>query len=84
VVDDDGIGYKDDGEEHWGAEDPDAAKKRALEDEIGRDDSKNIKRLKKLTQGDAASQKNTMLNYTRGMMPVKEKAHSNEAVPGMY
>lgn len=49
VVDDDGIGYKDDGEEHLGiVEDPYEAKKRKLLEESEREDRKSNSKFKKL------------------------------------
>jgi hypothetical protein len=83
-VDDDGIGYKDDGEEHLGLmEDPQMAKKRAIEDEID-GDKKTSKKMKKLMMmGTAAFQKNTMLNYaSAGLSSNKDKGLSHDVAPG--
>ena len=83
VVDDEGIGYKDDGEEHLGiAEDPSEARKRAIAEEMDRDDNKNIKRLKKLVQGEAP-QKNTILQFARAGLGAKERSSVPlEVLPG--
>lgn len=84
VVDDEGIGYRDDGEEHLGiAEDPSEVRKRAIAEEIERDDSRNAKRLKKLVQGET-NQRNSILQFARAGLGSKERTHVvNEAPPGI-
>ena len=80
-MDDDGAGYKDDGEEHLGIEeDPAEVRKRVLLEQMDREDSKSAKRLKKLTTSSTVlpSQRDSMTRFLQpaGMMSKKEISSS--------
>eukprot|EP01036_Dinobryon_divergens_P035626 gene35626-46208_t len=82
VVDDDGLGYHDDGEEHLGiAEDVSEAKKR-LQDMSKEGDSKLAKKARRLADEIASSsQRNSILKHVKTGLPSLPKGPVKDSAP---
>eukprot|EP01036_Dinobryon_divergens_P045479 gene45479-60764_t len=83
VIDDEGLGYADDGEEHLGVgrDEYDASTNAAEDDEMD-GESKAVKKARKLNKAQAsgAVQKNTMFNFVKtGQSSVQQLSTATES-----